>query len=201
MDLNALTEPLLRWAHVISGVCWIGLLYFFNFVNVPFQGKMDGPTKKAVNPELLPRALWWFRWAAMATMIFGLVLFWYVYMRQEGVMRDAQKKITGRALYIMIGMTLGLIMWFNVWFVIWPTQKKIIKAVKAGTPPDAKWGPRALLFSRTNTYLSGPMLLLMLTAPHSAMPFHVGTLAVIGVIGLVAPWLAINASKTTGSSI
>lgn len=200
MDFNALVDPLLRWAHVLSGICWIGLLYFFNFVNVPFQGKMDGPTKKLVNPELLPRALWWFRWAAMATLVFGLILFFYVYMHGKQ-MRLQTGEMSGRALYIMIGMTLGIIMWFNVWFVIWPTQKKIITAVKAGQAPDAAWGPRALKFSRFNAYASGPMLMFMIVAGHMAGAFSVAVTAVCFVVGLVAIFLAVNASKTVGSSI
>ena len=108
-----MVDLLMRWAHVISGIAWIGLLYFFNFVNVPFQGKMEGPTKKLVNPELLPRALWWFRWAAMSTLVWGLLLFYWVYMNHGdylGQMRDLTPahKMTGRALYIMIGMTLAI---------------------------------------------------------------------------------------------
>src|SRR5260370_31636979 len=78
-------EFLFRWLHVLAGIVWIGHLYFFNFVNGPFQGKLDGPTKKIVNPQLMPRALFWFRWGAMFTFIFGLVLFTMLYMYQPRV--------------------------------------------------------------------------------------------------------------------
>src|SRR5262245_4818309 len=105
-----MTSSLLRWAHIISGITWIGMLYFFNVVNVPVQGKLDGPTKKVVNPELLPRALWWFRWGAMSTLIFGLALFWWKYMRKaEGATfnpmfkESADGPIADRAWWIMFG--------------------------------------------------------------------------------------------------
>src|SRR5437016_3922079 len=111
---------LVRWFHVIAGITWIGHLYFFNFVNVPLQGVLDDAGKKAVNPKLMPRALWWFRWGAMVTFLSGLILFTMIYMgaNMNGVFRDASGAISDRALWIMIGMTLGTIMWFNVWFVI-----------------------------------------------------------------------------------
>src|SRR5438477_12039865 len=77
-------DPAFRWLHVLAGIVWIGHLYFFNFVNGPFQGKLDGPTKKIVNPQLMPRALFWFRWGAMFTLIFGLILFTMLYMYTPG---------------------------------------------------------------------------------------------------------------------
>ena len=115
-----------RWLHVMAGIVWIGHLYFFNFVNVPLQGALDDATKKAVNPQLLPRALWWFRWGAMVTLLAGLVLFTLVYMYTPGVgfgptsvFTDASG-LTARAAWILLGMLLGTVMWFNVWFIIWP---------------------------------------------------------------------------------
>src|SRR5690349_12361116 len=109
-----------RWLHVIAGITWIGHLYFFNFVNIPLQGSLDDATKKAVNPQLMPRALWWFRWGAMITFIAGLILFTMIYMYTPGVgfgptnlFKDFNG-ITGRAVWILFGMTLGTIMWFNV---------------------------------------------------------------------------------------
>src|SRR5205814_1090 len=111
---------------------WVGHLYFFNFVNVPLQGVLDDAAKKAVNPKLMPRALWWFRWGAMITFLAGLGLFTMIYMYTPGqgfgpsslFMSDGA--LTSRGIWILLGMGLGTIMWFNVWFVIWPTQKSIL---------------------------------------------------------------------------
>ncbi len=203
MDTNALIEVFLRWGHVISGICWIGLLYFFNFVNVPFQGKMEGDTKKKVNPELLPRALWWFRWAAMSTLLFGLALFVWMYMSPNKLMYEgigADRALSGRALYIMIGMTVAIIMWFNVWFIIWPAQRQIIGGLKSGNPAPAHLPKRALFASRFNTYSSGPMLFLMFLAPHGGA-FHWGMVGAAFAIGLATIHLAIKASPKVGTSI
>lgn len=162
-----------RWFHVFAGIVWIGHLYFFNFVNVQLQATLDDATKKAVNPQLMPRALWWFRWGAMATFLSGLALFTMVYMYQPGlwgptVFFSDMTGMTGRAWWILIGMLLATIMWFNVWFVIWPTQKKILGlGVPKATPellPLLR--ARATHFSRVNTFLSGPMLFGMLAASH-----------------------------------
>jgi uncharacterized membrane protein len=163
----------MRWFHVFAGIVWIGHLYFFNFVNVQLQATLDDATKKAVNPQLMPRALWWFRWGAMATFLSGWVLFAMVYMYQPGLWSPTAlfsniEGVTGRAWWILIGMLLASIMWFNVWFVIWPTQKKILGlGVPKATPellPLLR--ARATLFSRVNTFLSGPMLFGMLAASH-----------------------------------
>jgi uncharacterized membrane protein len=163
----------MRWFHVFAGIVWIGHLYFFNFVNVQLQATLDDATKKAVNPQLMPRALWWFRWGAMATFLSGWVLFAMVYMYQPGLWGPTAlfsniEGVTGRAWWILIGMLLASIMWFNVWFVIWPTQKKILGlGVPKATPellPLLR--ARATLFSRVNTFLSGPMLFGMLAASH-----------------------------------
>jgi uncharacterized membrane protein len=203
---DALTDAVMRWGHVISGITWIGLLYFFNFVNVPFQGKLDGDTKKKVNPELLPRALWWFRWAAVSTLLFGLLLFWWIYLDHGdaghgGQLMDATgEHLTGRARFIMWGMTLAVIMFFNVWFVIWPAQRKIINGVKTGNPAPAHLGKRALLASRANTFLSGPMLLMMILAGH-ATAFSYGVLGIVVLIGLIPPFLAIKSSAKVGQSV
>lgn len=207
---DAMTDAVLRWGHVISGICWIGLLYFFNFVNVPYQGKVPAEMKKVVNPELLPRALWWFRWAAMSTFIFGLILFFWVYMHGKQIYGvetlnaatgKMEKHITGRALYIMIGMTLAVIMWFNVWFIIWPKQRAIIRGVKSGTPAPANYPKVALMASRFNAYSSGPMLMLMLFGAHAPGAFNIGHLALAFVLGLGCIFLCIKASANTGSSI
>jgi uncharacterized membrane protein len=176
---------IVRWAHVIFGVIWLGHLYFFNLVNVPFQGDLDKELKPRVNPKLLLRALYWFRWSAMYTFILGLALFGWHYMGPEHLMKDDAGHMTGRAMWIQYGMLLGIIMWFNVWFVIWPRQKKILGGVISGTPhPDAaKLAATAGKPSRFNTFASGPLLFAMLGAPHFGVmsgPVLIG-LTVIGV--------------------
>jgi uncharacterized membrane protein len=199
-ETTALVNGMVRWAHIISGITWIGLLYFFNFVNVATQGKLDGPTKKVVNPELLPRALWWFRWGAMSTFLFGLVLFYLKYMKEPNLRNAIDDTLSDRALWIMLGMLLGTIMWFNVWFVIWPAQKVIIKATKEGQKPPEHLPPRAKLFSRINTVLSGPMLVCMVAA-NNTMPFKTMPIVVSFVIALLAIHLALRASNKVGSTI
>jgi uncharacterized membrane protein len=138
-----------------------------------------------VNPKLLLRALYWFRWSAMYTFILGLALFGWHYMGPEHLMKDDAGHMTGRAMWIQYGMLLGIIMWFNVWFVIWPRQKKILGGVISGTPhPDAaKLAATAGKASRFNTFASGPLLFAMLGAPHFGVmsgPVLIG-LTVIGV--------------------
>ena len=133
-------EFLFRWTHVFAGIIWIGHLYFFNFVNIQLQGKMDDPTKKLVNPQLMPRALWWFRWGAMVTFLSGLALFAMIYFYTPGIgwganmiLKGVERGHSDRARWLEWGMLFGSIMWFNVWFVIWPAQKKLL----GGTAGDA----------------------------------------------------------------
>jgi uncharacterized membrane protein len=171
--METLTNPsfidlLLRWGHVVFGIIWVGHLYFFNLVNVPFQGGLDKELKPKVNPALLLRAFWWFRWAAMYTFLFGLVLFLYDYIHGHLLFDPTTGDLTGRSMWILFGMLLGGVMWFNVWFVIWPRQKLILGGLAAGTPhPDAaKLAATAGKASRFNTYTSGPMLFGMLGAQH-----------------------------------
>ena len=152
-DIPSLVSVLIRFGHIIFGIIWLGHLYFFNLVNVPFQADLDKELKPKVNPKLLLRAFWWFRWGAMYTLLFGLLLFF----EQSG-------GVSNRALWIMFGGLIGTIMWFNVWFVIWPRQKLILGGLAAGTPhPDAaKLAATAGKASRFNTYASGPMLFAMI---------------------------------------
>ncbi len=204
-DLYSNFHLFFRWLHVIAGIVWIGHLYFFNFVNVPLQGALDDAAKKAVNPKLMPRALWWFRWGAMITFIAGLILFTMNYMYTPGVgfgptnlFSDASG-ITSRAIWILVGMTLGTIMWFNVWFIIWPIQKAMLSGkVPQDQLPNAR--KRALLTSRINTFLSGPMLFGMLAPAHYGA-VNVVTLIVATVLGLVAIWWAIASSSKVGTSV
>ena len=204
-DLFSNLHLLLRWLHVIAGIVWIGHLYFFNFVNVPLQGSLDDAGKKAVNPKLLPRALWWFRWGAMITFLAGLVLFTMNYMYTPGVgfgpsglFRDANG-ITSRAIWILIGGLLGTIMWFNVWFIIWPTQKAILSGkVPADQLPAAR--KKALLTSRINTFLSGPMLFGMLAPAHYGA-FNGMSLLVFAAVSVVTVWIALSLSGKVGTSV
>ena len=204
-DLFSNLHLLVRWLHVIAGITWIGHLYFFNFVNVPLQGALDDATKKLVNPKLLPRALWWFRWGAMITFLAGLVLFTMNYMYTPGVgfgpsslFKDANG-ITGRAVWILFGMLLGTIMWFNVWFVIWPAQKNMLSGkVPADKLPAVR--KRALLASRINTFLSGPMLFGMLAPAHYGA-FNPITLGVFAVLAILPIWFAIASSSKVGTAV
>jgi uncharacterized membrane protein len=164
-ELNSIVQLLLRLFHIFFGVIWIGHLYFFNFVNVPFQGVLEKELKPKVNPALILRALWWFRWGAMGTFLVGLLLFVLKYW-MGGLMWDAEGNFSRRAMWILFGGLLGTIMWFNVWFVIWPAQKKILGGMLAGTPAPPEVAKRAGLFSRINTWLSGPMLVGMIAGSH-----------------------------------
>ncbi|MCX6102835.1 MAG: urate hydroxylase PuuD [Proteobacteria bacterium] len=204
-DFNSNFLLVLRWSHIMAGITWIGLLYFFNFVNVPFQGVLEKELKPRVNPILLSRALWWFRWAAMVTLVVGLILFvvkYGVVGESTGLLRDDDGKLSGRAAWIMFGMFLGIIMWFNVWFVIWPAQKQILTWMKAGqTPPEmAGLAKRALLFSRTNTYLSGPMLFGMI-APNNYGAFSLCSVVTVSVFSTVIMWGLIKMSHKVGQTV
>jgi len=152
-----------RWLHVLSAVMWIGLLWYFNFVQIPNMPNIPDDQKPAISKVIAPAALWWFRWAAMATIVTGLLLaFGNGYLMQAmtlGLM-DGVAKHTA----IGIGMWLGIIMWFNVWFIIWPKQKIALGIVEAEADAKAAAARTAMLFSRTNTMLSFPMLYAMVSA-------------------------------------
>ncbi|MBF2761761.1 MAG: urate hydroxylase PuuD [Ectothiorhodospiraceae bacterium AqS1] len=158
MDLQSLLA-LERWIHFLSGVAWIGLLYYFNFVQVPAiaqaNADKDGPGPAAINKYVAPRALLWFRWAAVVTWLSGAAL-----LLSQNRFADAfllQEAARG----IGIGAWLGTIMLFNVWVLIWPNQKKVLGMVQATDEEKNKARRTALLASRTNTMLSIPMLLFM----------------------------------------
>ena len=176
-----------RWIHVVAGIAWIGHLYFFNFVNAPFQGGLDKDLKPKVNPPLVLRALYFFRWGAMWTFLFGLALFYQIYIR-GGAIQDAEHHLSQRGMWILLGGLLGTIMWFNVWFVIWPRQKKILGAMLGGPPAPPTAAPQAALASKINTYLSGPMLWGMIAGSHvNIWPMTWGTLilAIVLALGLI----------------
>ncbi len=193
---------LIRWFHILSGICWIGLLYFFNFVNIPLQGSLDDATKKLVNPQLMPRALWWFRWAAMSTFLMGWILFTLKYMYTPGQgfgptsLFSTESGLTARAVWILMGMLFGSTMWFNVWFVIWPSQKKILSGQFSGDALTAL-RTRAAKASRVNTFLSGPMLFGMIGAPNYGAVNAV-TLLVYIAIAMIVVKLAYTYSLKVG---
>jgi uncharacterized membrane protein len=154
---------LLRWLHVISGVMWIGLLWYFNFVQIPNMPKIPDEQKPAIGKVIAPAALWWFRWGAMATIATGLILAGFNGYLVEAVLLGLTDGVPKHTM-IGIGMWLGTIMWFNVWFVIWPNQQRALGLVEADADSKAKSARTAMLFSRTNTLLSVPMLFAMVSA-------------------------------------
>ncbi|MGH9902124.1 MAG: urate hydroxylase PuuD [Pyrinomonadaceae bacterium] len=225
---------ILRWAHFVAGITWIGILYFFNLVNVNFMKALDAPTKSKVIPELMPRALWYFRWGALVTVLAGLMYFamyilspdtknanslggananvwlvllvwmlipiitWAIYFFILPKIKDgkvlaavvtvlvilmavastywlnsqllgtaggrAEGFASNKTLSIGIGGALGFIMLLNVWGIIWPAQKRIIAGTVSGTPAPPELARRAFLASRTNAWLSLPMLFFMATS-------------------------------------
>jgi uncharacterized membrane protein len=205
-DVYTSLQLLLRWIHVFAGIIWVGHLYFFNFVNVPLQAAIGADVKKVVNPQMLGRAFWWFRHAAMVTFIAGFLLFTMLYMYTPGAgfgpseLFRTDDGLTGRAIWIMIGMFLGFAMWANVWFVIWPMQRKILPAIRDGNPVDPAWPKKASKASRANAYMSGPMLFGML-APNHFGGFDIVSGAVAIALGLLAIWWALGQASSAGSDI
>jgi uncharacterized membrane protein len=165
VDTNDLLQALFRWIHLVAGITWIGMLYFFNLINAHVTAALQPPTRREVVPQLMPRALWWFRWGAMYTFLSGLLLIlWKYFLLGSGFTGDSGLFTTDPGLWITMGALFGTIMWFNVWFIIWPAQQKLITWTKEGqTPPEQPaTARRALYASRTNTFLSVPMLFGML---------------------------------------
>ena len=154
---------LFRWLHVISGVMWIGILWYFNFVQIPNMPNIPDDQKPAISKVIAPAALWWFRWGAMATLATGIIL---AALNGYLIEAIALGGIDGVMKHTMIGigMWLGTIMFFNGWFVIWPAQKIALGIKEAGADAKAAAARRAMLFSRTNTLLSIPMLFAMVSA-------------------------------------
>jgi uncharacterized membrane protein len=233
-------EALFRWIHIVAGIIWIGLLYFFNFVNAPFAATMDAAAKQKVVPELMPRALFWFRWGALWTWVTGLLLLMLVFWH-SGLMFDPDRgsvlggivmvlvtlfaavlydviassnaakdlRVLGAIGFIVVviivyayiaagfsyrgyvihtGAMLGTTMAFNVWMRIWPAQRRIITATKAGTPPDAADVARAGARSRHNTYMSVPLVWTMVNA-HTVVPFAQSPLWLF--VAILAGWGAV----------
>tara|TARA_B100001063_G_scaffold244600_2_gene277775 strand:- start:16 stop:618 length:603 start_codon:yes stop_codon:yes gene_type:complete len=152
-----------RYTHVLVGIMWIGLLWYFNFVQIPNMSKIPDEQKPAIGKVIAPAALFYFRWAAAFTILSGLIL-----AGLNGYLHDAMTLSIGTGIpkhtAIGIGMWLGIIMAFNVWFVIWPNQKRALGIVECDLDLKTKSAKTAMLFSRTNTLLSLPMLLSMVAA-------------------------------------
>lgn len=163
-----------RWGHVLFGITWIGMLYYFNFVQGGYFKQATPEGLADAKQKLAPSALWWFRWGAMFTFLTGIVLLGGV--QHYGQMNN----------YIIIGSTMGIIMAANVWMVIWPAQKIALGMIEGDAPAA---GAKALLASRTNTLLSAPMLFAMLAGPHYAGHGY-GT--AVGGTGLIAALLVIG---------
>ena len=150
----------MRWLHVLSGVMWIGLLWYFNFVQMPSMPKIPDEQKPAVSKVIAPEALFWFRWAALATVVTGLLL-----ATMNGYILRALL-LQGGVHAIGIGMWLALVMAFNVWFIIWPMQQKALGMVQVSPEEKAAAARKAMLTSRFNTMLSIPMLYCMVAQQH-----------------------------------
>ncbi|MEJ2173577.1 MAG: urate hydroxylase PuuD [bacterium] len=153
----------MRWLHVLSGVMWIGLLWYFNFVQTPSMPKIPDEHKPAISKVIAPEALFWFRWAALSTIVTGLLLAW-----MNGYIGAALSLSKG-VHAIGLGMWMGLIMAFNVWFIIWPNQKKVLGMVEASAEEKAAAAKKAGQASRINTLLSIPMLFCMVAQQNGGL--------------------------------
>ena len=190
---------LLRWFHLLAGIAWIGMLYYFNFVQTPFFAtELGGQAKSLITRGLVPNALWWFRWGAMFTFITGILIL---------LTRIGHDHVGLGSAYmtrILTGGLLGTIMWVNVWFVIWPAQQVVIAnatKVAAGgeaDPAAAPRGARAGLVSRTNVLFSIPMALFMVSASHFNSLAIETNVALYWIIALVVV-LAIEANALVGT--
>ena len=174
--MDELFNMLFRWGHILVGITWIGLLYYFNFVQTEYFKEAEEEARKDAVAKLAPRALWWFRWAALITFLTGVVLLYFITMRLN--------------LDIIFGAIMGTLMMLNVWGIIWPNQKIVI-GLKDGDTTVA--GPKAALASRTNTLFSIPMLYFMVSSAHyphggyllagnmSMESFYVGLLIILAI--------------------
>jgi uncharacterized membrane protein len=205
-----LAEFLIRYIHFLAGVTWIGVLYYFNFIQTPFFGsELGGTAKSAMTRGLVPNALWWFRWGAMFTFLSG----WTLIMMKLGT---GVALTDGYMTRVLTGGLMGTYMWANVWFVIWPAQQVVIRNAEqvAGggdpIPEAAARGARAGMASRTNTLLSIPMLFFMASASH-LLSFNNGTndmlywliagglITLVEVNALIGPGAATQKPLTTVS--
>jgi uncharacterized membrane protein len=186
---------LLRWMHFFFGIIWIGLLYYFNFVQGSYFAETDAPSKSNAIQKLVPRALWWFRWGAMYTFLSGLIIL-IIRFHNEPV-------ATSWGIPILVGGILGTLMWANVWFVIWPNQKIVIASATQAAgggqaiPTAAAAGARATVASRTNVLFSIPMLFFMGAATHLGIAVNPDANFTIlwVVVGAILAGLEFNALK------
>lgn len=188
---------LLRFAHFFAGITWIGILYYFNFIQGSFFNETEASVKSACIQKLVPRALWWFRWGAMFTFITGVLI---IFINAHD---DPEILFTSWGVTILTGSALGTLMWFNVWFVIWPAQKVVIQSATQSASGGeaiadaAARGARAGVASRTNTLFSIPLLFLMGAASHLPLTVtddsKVTAYAIIA--GIIILLLEINALK------
>lgn len=190
MEFMQLLEFLFRWGHVVFGIAWIGLLYYFNFVQGGYMAAASNEAKVDAFTKLVPSALWWFRWAAMMTFLTGFGLLLYI--------------MTGLSPGILLGAAMATLMFLNVWLVIWPNQKVVIasnEAVAGGgeaDPNQAAAAAKALLASRTNTLLSLPMVFFMVSHGSYNYTMDEGTWATTGLWISLAVILAIEANALWG---
>jgi uncharacterized membrane protein len=172
--IELFTEHLFRWGHFLAGVTWIGILYYFNFIQGEYFKEAEDAHRSGAIQKLVPRALWWFRWGAMFTFLTGVVLLGY-----KGVWLSYD---------ITVGATLGTLMFLNVWLIIWPAQKIVIASATQvaqggeALPEAAGAAPKAALASRTNVLFSAPMLFLMGSSAH--LPMGGGLLSEASGVGL-----------------
>ena len=210
-------ELLLRWIHFLAGITWIGLLYYFNFVQGEWFKETDASAKTAAVQKLVPRALWWFRWAALVTFLAGALTLINKGMHAGGGWSMVYASSWG--IMILTGSALGTLMFLNVWLIIWPNQQVVIastnKVADGGEalPEAASCGAKAALASRTNTLFSIPMLLFMGAASHYPMALPVdtnfsglfwvlaiiiGLLEVNGIVGKPGPMASVKGVITSG---
>jgi uncharacterized membrane protein len=165
-NLSSIELPFLfRWIHVMVGVMWIGLLWYFNFVQIPSMSKIPDEQKPAIGKVIAPTALFWFRWAALFTVVSGVILAVLNGYAHQAFTLQAPFRAIG------LGMWIALVMAFNVWFIIWPNQKRALGIVTVEPDVKAKSARVAMLTSRFNTMLSVPMLFLMVAQSHNTTWF------------------------------
>ena len=170
MGININELSLMIWLHALSGITWIGLLYYFNFVQIPALADAaaddGGPGGAGISKYVAPRALWWFRWGAVATWVTGAAYLMRIGLLDDAFMLGMNAGAPATALVIGVGAWLGTIMLFNVWVLIWPNQKKVLGMVEATADEIGRARRVAFLASRTNTLLSFPMLMSMVGYGH-----------------------------------
>lgn len=183
MSTELLVDAALRWVHVLSGILWMGSAYFLGLVVSPVQARLEAAAGRELLRELMPRAMWWLRWSATATLVSGLALFFQSYLRGSNLYTE--DGVTDRGRFIMWGMTLAVLMWANVVFVIGPAQKRIVAAVRDEEAVPAEQVRRAVLAATVNAYLAPTMLFLMIAAAHLMVGFSYGLLTAAAILGAV----------------